>query len=62
MSVINRTAAERYWPGVDPIGKRFRLQRQWREIIGVVEDIRHWGPSSPVNPEVYVPRFGLGRT
>jgi putative ABC transport system permease protein len=57
VSVINRTAAERYWPGVDAIGKRFRLQRQWREIVGVVDDVRHWGPSSPVNPEVYVPSF-----
>lgn len=57
VSVINRTAAERYWPGVDPIGKRFRLQRQWREIVGVVDDVRHWGPSNPVNPEVYVPGF-----
>jgi putative ABC transport system permease protein len=57
-AVINRTAAERYWPGVDPIGKRLRvLTPEWREIIGVIEDVRHWGPSSPVNPEVYLPGF-----
>ncbi|MPY88902.1 MAG: FtsX-like permease family protein [Luteitalea sp.] len=57
VSVINRTAAERYWPGVDPIGKRFRIQQEWREIVGVVDDVRHWGPASPVNPEVYLPSF-----
>jgi hypothetical protein len=39
VSVINRTAAERYWPGVDPIGRRFRLQQEWREIIGIVDDV-----------------------
>lgn len=58
VAVINRTAAERYWPGVDPIGRRLQvLTPEWREIIGVVGDVRHWGPSSPVNPEVYVPGF-----
>ena len=58
VAVINRTAAERYWRGVDPIGKRLRLLTpEWREIVGVVEDVRHWGPSSPVNPEVYLPGY-----
>jgi putative ABC transport system permease protein len=55
VAVINQTAASRYWAGTAPIGKRFRLQNQWREIVGVIEDVRHWGPSMPVNPEVYVP-------
>jgi putative ABC transport system permease protein len=56
IAVINRTAAARYWPGQSPIGKRLRiLTREWREIVGIVEDVRHWGPSNPVNPEVYLP-------
>jgi putative ABC transport system permease protein len=58
VAVINRTAAERYWRGINPIGKRLQLLTpEWREIIGVVDDVRHWGPASPVNPEVYVPGF-----
>jgi putative ABC transport system permease protein len=57
VAVINQTAARRYWAGTDAIGKRFRLQNQWREIVGVIEDVRHWGPSVPVNPEVYLPSF-----
>jgi putative ABC transport system permease protein len=58
VAVINRTAAERYWRGVNPIGKRLRmLTPEWREIVGVVDDVRHWGPASPVNPEVYLPGF-----
>ena len=56
VAVINRTAAERYWPGLNPVGRRLRiLTPEWREIIGVVEDVRHWGPVAPVNPEVYLP-------
>ena len=62
VAVINRTAAERYWRGVNPIGKRLRmLTPEWREIVGVVDDVRHWGPSSPVNPEVYLPGFRTPR-
>jgi putative ABC transport system permease protein len=58
VAVINRTAAERYWRGMDPLGKRLRvLTPEWREIIGVIDDVRHWGPSRPVNPEVYLPGF-----
>jgi putative ABC transport system permease protein len=54
--VINRTAARKYWPGQSPLGKRVRFQGpDWREIIGVVDDVRHWGLSEPVNPEVYIP-------
>jgi predicted permease len=58
VAVINRTAAERYWPGADPIGQRVRiLTPEWREIIAVVDDVRHWGAASPVNPEVYLPGY-----
>ncbi len=58
VAVITQTAAARYWPGLDPIGRRVRiLTPEWREIIGVIDDVRHWGPSSAVNPEIYVPAF-----
>jgi predicted permease len=58
VAVINRTAAERYWPGVDPISLRLRvLTPEWRQIIGIIDDVRHWGPSAGVNPEVYLPGF-----
>jgi putative ABC transport system permease protein len=56
--VINRTAAERYWRGTDPIGARLRvLTPEWREVIGIIEDVRHWGPSSAINPEAYLPGY-----
>lgn len=58
VAVITRTTAERYWRGIDPIGRRLRvLTPEWREIIGIIDDVRHWGPSAPVNPEVYLPGF-----
>jgi putative ABC transport system permease protein len=57
--IINETAAKRWWPGEDPVGKRVRIydgeQLSWREIIGVVKDIKHFGPATDVAPEIYAP-------
>jgi putative ABC transport system permease protein len=57
--VVNQTMARRYWPGMSPVGKRVRLGGnavQWREVIGVASDVRHWGFDRPVNPEMYFPQ------
>jgi putative ABC transport system permease protein len=57
VAVINETMAKRYWPGASPIGKRVRFtdQEMWREVVGVIGDVKHWGLDAPVNPELYVP-------
>jgi predicted permease len=43
--VINETMAREYWPGVDPVGARFRLgggaEPNTATVIGVVRDVRH---------------------
>jgi putative ABC transport system permease protein len=55
--VVNETMARRYWPNVSPVGKRVRLVAggDWREVVGIVHDVRHWGLDRPVNPEIYLP-------
>jgi putative ABC transport system permease protein len=57
VAVINETMAKRYWPGASPIGKRVRFtdQETWREVVGVIADVKHWGLDAPVNPELYIP-------
>jgi putative ABC transport system permease protein len=57
VAVINQTAARRYWPGQDAVGRRFRVGREqnWREIVGVVGDVKEWGLDQRVNPEMYLP-------
>jgi putative ABC transport system permease protein len=56
--IVNDTMARRYWPAESALGKRvtFSGTPEWREVIGVVRDIRHWGLDQPVNPEVYLPQ------
>jgi putative ABC transport system permease protein len=46
VAVISRSMAERYWPGRDPLGKRFRAGEEgepWLTVVGVAGDhIHHW--------------------
>jgi len=54
--IINETAAQRYWPNDNPIGKRILSgvdQDQWSTIIGVVGDVKHSGLDADTNPETY---------
>jgi putative ABC transport system permease protein len=56
--VINDVMARRYWPKGSPIGKRMRFNggdEPWREVVGIIRDVRHWGLDREVNPELYMP-------
>jgi predicted permease len=57
VAIINETMANRYWPGASSLGKRVRFSDQeiWREVVGIVGDVKHWGLDAPVNPELYLP-------
>jgi hypothetical protein len=49
--------AQRFWPGQDPIGKRFRREADsaWRTVVGVVGDVRQESLDAPMAPQYYVP-------
>ncbi len=54
--IINETAARRYWPNEDPIGKRILSgfdNDKWTTIIGVVGDVKHAGLDAATDPETY---------
>jgi len=59
-AVINETFARRYFPNEDPIGQRLLLrfvdvdQKQPRQIVGVVGDVKWYLPELDPDPVVYV--------
>lgn len=55
--VINKTLAPQFFAGTNPIGKRIGLSgpTDWREIVGVVKDLRNYGLDEDVRPEAYIP-------
>jgi putative ABC transport system permease protein len=55
VALINQTAAQRYWPGQNPLGHRVQIGggAPWREVIGIVGDVKDQGLGQEINPEVY---------
>ena len=52
-AVISRSFADRYWPGVDPIGRRLKRGSAWMTVIGVVDDVSDVDLLQPAEPTVY---------
>jgi len=59
--IVNEALASRYWPNQDAIGKRLAItpeesgKQVWREIVGVVGNVRHKALETEVMPEAYFP-------
>jgi putative ABC transport system permease protein len=47
--------ARRFWPGQNPIGRRFRTSTKfpWRTIVGIVGDVKYDGLGTAAIPEMY---------
>jgi hypothetical protein len=55
--VINETMAERFWPGEDAIGQRFRFfgQEQVTQVVGLARDSKYNTVGEPPQPFIYQP-------
>lgn len=59
--IVNEALASHYWPNQDPIGKRLSFfegehgKQEWREIVGVVGNVRSKALEIDVMPEAYFP-------
>jgi putative ABC transport system permease protein len=54
--LINHAMAEKFWPGKDPIGKRFGQGTdgsQWYQVVGVLSDVRSLGLARNTPYEFY---------
>lgn len=63
VAIVSEAAARLYWPNEDAIGKRVSVDEDdesegrivWRQVIGVVGDVRQDGLADKVRPSVYTP-------
>ncbi|MFW6080107.1 MAG: FtsX-like permease family protein, partial [Gemmatimonadota bacterium] len=53
--LINEAMARRHWPDRDPIGARLTRGGVSHEIVGVVGDVRQFGPADRAEPAMYFP-------
>jgi predicted permease len=54
VAVVSESFAKRFWPGDDPVGKRFFLLNTTRTVVGVVGDVRVRGLERSSEPQVYL--------
>ena len=43
VAIVSESAAARYWPGAEPIGKRVRISPrfEWATVVGIAADLRY---------------------
>lgn len=56
--VVNQACVAKAWPNRDPIGEIMRAnqpENPWYvvRVVGVVEDVKQWGATAEVQPEMY---------
>jgi predicted permease len=57
VAVVNQSMARYYWPGQDPVGKRFQLDgaKNSLEVVGVVRDVHQHSLGDKPRPAFFVP-------
>ncbi len=58
VAIINETMARQHFPNEDPIGKRINITNgpdTWREIVGIVRDIKQYGVDKATSNQAYEP-------
>jgi putative ABC transport system permease protein len=55
--LVNQAMVDEVWPDESPLGKRFSFgdAPPWLTVVGVVGNVRQWGPERPVVAQAYVP-------
>lgn len=57
VAIVNRTFAEKYWPGQDPIGKGFAATGRNMTVVGVVQTVNYDNLNETPKPFFYMSIF-----
>jgi predicted permease len=62
--IVNRTLAEHYWPGQDPIGKRLHrgpaeAALPWLTVVGEIGEVKQLAADVPTGEQFYIPSSQL---
>lgn len=58
--IVDQTAARRYWPGQDPLGKKLRIWGGLFTVVGVARNSTHIFVNESPEPIVYMSFFQVG--
>jgi putative ABC transport system permease protein len=53
--LIDEILARQYWPNENPLGRRMRLWGEFREVVGIVGQVHHYGLEKQPEPTIYAP-------
>jgi len=53
--LIDETLGRQYFPGENPLGRRMRLWGEFREVVGIVSQVHHFGLEKQPQPTIYAP-------
>lgn len=68
VAIVSRALGDQYWPEEDPVGKQIKRgtydnpDEPWREVVGVVDDVRDQGPTEDVQPALFLPHAQFSRS
>jgi predicted permease len=61
VAIIDETTARRDWSGIDPVGRRLRLERNpslpWVTVVGIVNDMKQDGLDTDGVPHIFRPIY-----
>jgi predicted permease len=60
VAIVDETAARRYWPGQNPVGKKLMIWRQPFTIVGVARNTSHLFVNESPEPLLYLSYFQEG--
>jgi len=63
VAIVDSVLARTTWPGKSPVGQRIEFEHydngrfvpRWAEVVGVVENLRHHGLTTPARGQIFVP-------